>query len=64
MGKEAQVDHGSGPMVRDAQNGKYRRTLSQSDLQFIRLRKSLQLGVKGKTPGFRRRIGLRESVYM
>jgi transposase len=26
MGEEAQVDYGSGPMVRDAQSGKYRRT--------------------------------------
>src|SRR5258708_24267085 len=25
-GEEAQVDYGSGPMVRDAQSGKYRRT--------------------------------------
>ena len=25
-GEEAQVDYGSGPMVRDPQNGKYRRT--------------------------------------
>jgi hypothetical protein len=26
MGEQAQVDYGSGPMVRDAQSGKYRRT--------------------------------------
>ena len=25
-GEEAQVDYGTGPMVRDAQTGKYRRT--------------------------------------
>jgi hypothetical protein len=25
-GEEAQVDHGTGPMVRDPNNGKYRRT--------------------------------------
>jgi hypothetical protein len=26
MGEEAQVDYGSGPMVRETQGGKYRRT--------------------------------------
>ena len=36
-GEEAQVDYGSGPMVRDPQSGKYRRTRMCSSSEPLRL---------------------------
>ena len=51
-GEEAQVDYGSGPMVRDAHSGKYRRTrlfvltlgYSRKAVRLLSFRSSSDLG--------------------
>jgi len=54
-GEEAQVDYGTGPMVRDPQTGKYRRTrLFHQRPKTNRNRAFLRWGRRPRTPGIYR----------
>ena len=58
LGEEAQVDYGEGPMVRDADSGKYRRTLKSPPSGRLRARRmgragTLPVDEAGRHPGAR-----------
>jgi transposase len=65
-GEETQVDYGSGPMVRDAQNGKYRRTrlfvltlgYSRKSIRLLVFRSSSQTWAELHEKAFRRLGGV------
>ncbi len=70
-GEEAQVDYGEGPMVRDAQSGKYRRTrlfvltlgYSRKSVRLLVFRSSSQVWAELHETAFRRLGGSRKSWY-
>jgi transposase len=71
-GEEAQVDYGSGPMVRDPQNGKYRRTrlfvltlgYSRKSVRLLAWRSSARLWAELHEKAFRRLGGCPRVVVL
>src|ERR1017187_7495910 len=71
-GEETQVDYGSGPMVRDAQNGKYRRTrlfvlplgYSRKSVRLLVFRSSSQTWAELHEKAFRRLGGVTRVVVL
>jgi len=71
-GEEAQVDYGEGPMVRDAQSGKYRRTrlfvltlgYSRKSVRLLVLRSSSQIWAELHEKAFRRLGGVTKVVVL
>jgi transposase len=71
-GEEAQVDYGSGPMVRDPQTGKYRRTLlfvltlgySRKSVRFLAFRSSARIWAELHEKAFRRLGGAPRVVVL
>ncbi len=71
-GEEAQVDYGSGPMVRDAQSGKYRRTrlfvmtlgYSRKSVRLLAFRSSSQIWAELHEKAFRRLGGCPRVVVL
>jgi len=71
-GEESQVDYGSGPMVRDAQNGKYRRTrlfvltlgYSRKSVRLLVFRSSSQTWAELHEKAFRRLGGVTRVVVL
>src|SRR5580698_10581928 len=71
-GEELQVDYGSGPMVRDAQNGKYRRTrlfvltlgYSRKSVRLLIFRSSSQTWAELHEKAFRRLGGVTRVVVL
>ena len=71
-GEEAQVDYGSGPMVRDPQTGKYRRTrlfvltlgYSRKCVRLLTFRSSAQIWVDLHEQAFRRLGGVTRLVVL
>jgi transposase len=70
-GEEAQVDYGSGPMVRDPQTGKYRRTrlfvltlgYSRKSVRLLTFRSSTRIWAELHEKAFRRLVGLIEGRH-
>jgi transposase len=71
-GEECQVDYGSGPMVRDSQSGKYRRTrlfvmtlgYSRKCVRFLVFHSSVQIWAELHEKGFRRLGGSTRVVVL
>jgi transposase len=71
-GEEAQVDYGSGPMVRDPQTGKYRRTrlfvltlgYSRKSIRFLAFRSSAHIWAELHEKAFRRLGGAPRVVVL
>jgi transposase len=71
-GEEAQVDYGSGPMVRDPQTGKYRRTrlfvltlgCSRKSVRFLAFRSSARIWAELHEKAFRRLGGAPRVVVL
>ena len=71
-GEEAQVDYGSGPMVRDAHSGKYRRTrlfvltlgYSRKAVRLLSFRSSSQIWAELHEKAFRRLGGVTKVVVL
>jgi len=71
-GEEAQVDYGSGPMVRDPQTGKYRRTrlfvltlgYSRKSVRFLAFRSSTRVWAELHEKAFRRLGGVTRVVVL
>ena len=71
-GEEAQVDYGEGPMVRDPQNGKYRRTrlfvltlgYSRKSVRLLRWRSSAEIWAELHEQAFRRLGGAPRIVVL
>jgi transposase len=71
-GEEAQVDYGSGPMVRDPQTGKYRRTrlfvltlgYSRKSVRFLTFRSSTRVWAELHEKAFRRLGGTTRVVVL
>ena len=71
-GEEAQVDYGSGPMVRDAQTGKYRRTrlfvmtlgFSRKSVRLLTWRSSVKIWAQLHETAFRRLGGCPRVVVL
>src|SRR6202020_2995873 len=71
-GEEAQVDYGSGPMVRDPQTGKYRRTrlfvltlgCSRKSVRFLTFRSSARIWAELHEKAFRRLGGVPRVVVL
>jgi transposase len=71
-GEEAQVDYGEGPMVRDAQSGKYRRTrlfvltlgYSRKSVRLLVFRSSSQIWAELHEKAFRRLGGVTKIVVL
>src|SRR5262249_33504643 len=71
-GEEAQVDYGSGPMVRDSQTGKYRRTrlvvltlgYSRRSVRLLALRSSARIWDELHEKAFRRLGGCARVVVL
>jgi transposase len=71
-GEEAQVDYGSGPMVRDAQTGKYRRTrlfvltlgYSRKAVRLLVFRSSSQIWAELHEQAFRRLGGVTRVIVL
>ena len=72
MGEEAQTDYGSGPMVRDAQSGKYRRTrlfvltlgYSRKSVRLLAWRSSARIWAELHEQAFRRLGGCSRVVVL
>jgi transposase len=72
VGEEAQVDYGSGPMVRDPQSGKYRRTrlfvltlgFSRKSVRLLTFRSSSQIWAELHEKAFRRLGGASRVVVL
>ncbi len=71
-GEEAQVDYGSGPMVRDPQTGKYRRTrlfvltlgYSRKSVRLLTFRSSVRIWAELHEKAFRRLGGATKTVVL
>jgi transposase len=71
-GEEAQVDYGSGPMVRDPQSGKYRRTrlfvmtlgYSRKSVRLLVFRSSSQIWAELHEQAFRRLTGVTRVIVL
>ena len=71
-GEESQVDYGTGPMVRDAHSGKYRRTrlfvltlgYSRKAVRLLRFRSSSQIWAELHEQAFRRLGGVTKVVVL
>jgi transposase len=72
MGEESQVDYGTGPMVRDAHTGKYRRTrlfvltlgYSRKSVRLLEFRSSAQIWAELHEKAFRRLGGVTRVVVL